>query len=129
MLSNIQSFFTWFADWDSSNYISYSLTYVSIVVGILMVILDNLSKDKCEYNTRDYKIVASEFRKRKLRRIKALFFLLLSLIFLALVGELFKQFQIFYGIINFIYIGLSLCAIYKTLALPLDIIREVKKQI
>nr|MBQ0091541.1 hypothetical protein [Candidatus Enterousia merdequi] len=102
---------------------------MSIVVGILMVILDNLSKDKSEHNTRDYKIVAIAFKKRKLCRIKTLFFLLLSLIFLALIGELCKQIHVLYGIINFIYIVLSIFTIYKTLALPLDIIREVKKQI
>lgn len=129
MLNEIQSFFMWFANWNSSNYIGYSLTYVSIIVGILMVVLDNLSKDKCEYNTRDYKIMANTFKKRKLHRIQTLFFLLMSLIFLALIGELFKQFQIFYGIINFVYVVVSFFAICKTLALPLDIIREVKKRI
>lgn len=129
MLNDIQSFFMWFANWDSSNYIGYSLTYVSIVVGILMVILDNLSQDRYEYNTRDYKLVADAFKKIKLQRIKTLFILLLSLIFLALASELVKQWGIVHGVINCLYVVLSCVAIFKTLMLPLDIIKRIKQQV
>lgn len=112
------------------NYISWTLTYVSIVTGILLVVLEKITDDcNKKYNTKEYIVIHHTIMKLKLSKIKRIFYLTLSLISIALFGELVASVNLLCFLSKLIYLVVSVLTIITTIGLPMYIIKNAESKL
>lgn len=130
MINFLYGLYDFILSFNLDNYISWTLTYVSIVTGILLVVLEKITDDcNKKYNTKEYTVVHHTIMELKLSKIKRIFYLTLSLISIALFGELVASVNLLCFISKIAYIVVSVVTIMTTIRLPIYIIKNAESKL
>lgn len=115
---------------DLTNYISWSLVYVSFVFSILLMQIDKTTTDSSlHYHNKDYDKINRFFVKLRIKELQFLFYLNVGLIFLAMFMGLSGNIPYISFIAKTAYLVLSVFAIIRTFILPLKMLKKAKMNI
>lgn len=122
--------YTYINSLDLTNYISWSLVYVSFIFSVLLVMTDKTTNDsKIYYPNKDYNNTHRFLIKLRIKELKFLFYLNMGLIFLAMFMALSGDILYVNFITKIIYILLSVFTIAKTFILPLKMLKKAHKNV
>lgn len=126
----LSSVYTYINEINLTNYISWSLVYVSIVFSILLVLTDKTTTaSNLHYPNKDYDKVHKFFVNLRIKELQFLFYLNMGLIFLAMFMSLSGNIPYVSFITKIAYLVMSIFTIARTFILPLKMLKKAKENV